>query len=84
MKMAPFFGKIVLLGITFVSLFFLYYLLENKIHVVQIAEMRFGYVVDVLIINFGVRITEFCLAAFFSCLATISFLIFLDIPKLLW
>ena len=68
----------------FISIFFLYYLMEGTLNVVEIAEMRFGYLVDFLIVNWGVRTTEFCLAGFFSCLATICFLIFLDIPKLLW
>ena len=84
MKMMPFLGKLTLLFIVLFSVISLYYLMENRVHVVQIAEMRFGYVVDLLIVNFGVRATEFTIAAFFSCLATICFLIFLDIPKLLW
>jgi hypothetical protein len=62
----------------------MYYLLENKISVVELAEMRYGYAVDFLIVNFGVRLTEFILAAFLSGAGTVSFLILVDIPKLLW
>ncbi|MBN1493373.1 MAG: hypothetical protein JW938_04435 [Candidatus Omnitrophica bacterium] len=84
MKIMTFASRIILLAIVFISIIGLYYLLENRINVVELAEMRYGYVVDFLIINFGVRITEYCLAVFFSGLATLCFLILLDIPKLLW
>jgi len=62
----------------------MYLLLENKVNVVELAEMRYGYGIDFLIINFGVRMTEFILAAFLSCASTVSFLFLVDVPKLLW
>ncbi|MFC1809844.1 hypothetical protein ACFL3D_07040 [Candidatus Omnitrophota bacterium] len=84
MKMLCFIGRMLLLFVFFVSIFILFYLIEGQINVVEIAEMRFGYIVDFLLLNFGVCGTEYCLAVFFSVTAIVSILIFIDIPKLLW
>jgi hypothetical protein len=84
MKILFLISRLVLLSVIFMSIILVYYLLENKINVVDLAEMRYGYAVDFLIVNYGVRVTEFIFAAFLSCVGTMSFLILVDIPKLLW
>ncbi len=84
MKIMFLISRLVLLSIIFISVILMYLLLENKVNVVELAEMRYGYWIDFLIINFGVRMTEFILAAFLSCASTVSFLFLVDVPKLLW